>query len=145
MNRYELIAMSIFSGPSAVSIVLPFVSTTSVYIELIPILYLICLLLFIRKRRWMLRSLPTWTQISFNGLGIEILYKGDNVIWTWPWHRQWKGQKLGPWISLGFTGTGEWGDARFWTLKQLDGQWDLYFKAEADTAKLWDNACDPWL
>jgi len=63
--------------------------------------------------------------------GIWFPYKGDEVLWTWPWRRDrgdgWKG---GPFISVGFSGTGEFGDARFNSLKELDEMWDDYFNAE---------------
>lgn len=62
---------------------------------------------------------------SADSLGIEFWYKGDIVIWTWPWRRY----NRGPFISLGFSGTGEWGDARYWTLDELDREWDMYFDA----------------
>lgn len=62
---------------------------------------------------------------AFDKHGIEFWYRGDTVIWAWPWRR--KG--LAPFISLGFSGTGEWGDARYWTLKELDEQWECYEKA----------------
>jgi hypothetical protein len=53
-------------------------------------------------------------------VGVEFWYKGDTVIWTWPWRR--KG--LAPFISLSFSGNGDFGDARYWTLKELDDAWE---------------------
>lgn len=63
--------------------------------------------------------------ISIDSLGIWFPYKGDEVVWTWPWRR--KG--LAPLISLTMSGTGEWGDARYWTLKELDNVWEMFYKA----------------
>lgn len=64
-------------------------------------------------------------KISVDRLGIQFGYHGDDVIWTWPWKRDGRGA----YISLGFTGTGEWGDARYRTLKEIDDEWDNYFEA----------------
>lgn len=52
--------------------------------------------------------------------GIEFVYKGDTVIWVFPWKRTIKGQK---WISLSF-------EAGFKSLKELDKCWEGYFEAE---------------
>lgn len=65
---------------------------------------------------------------SADFIGIEFWYRGDTVIWTWPWRR--KG--LAPYISLGFTGTGSLGDARFWTLGEIDATWKGYEEACAN-------------
>jgi len=69
--------------------------------------------------------------ITIDRGGIWFPYKGDEVLWTWPWRR--KG--LAPFVSVGFSGTGEWGDARFWSLKELDSQWEAYFNAEEKHAE----------
>ena len=64
--------------------------------------------------------------------GIWFPYKGDEVLWTWPWRRREReGDNRGkaPFISVGMSGNGEWGDARYWTLKELDKDWDEYFAA----------------
>lgn len=59
--------------------------------------------------------------------GIWFPYRGDTVIWIWPWRRgKLKGR---PWISLGFTGNGEFGDARFASLAEIERQWEDYSKS----------------
>jgi hypothetical protein len=64
---------------------------------------------------------------SVTRLGVEFPHNGDAVIWLWPWQRDGKPK----FISLGFTGTGEWGDARYNTLAESDRAWAGYFDAEA--------------
>lgn len=74
---------------------------------------------------WVVRLL--FSQID--NLGITFPYKGDVVIWLWPWKRTGvEGDKWAsaPYISLSFTGTGEFGDAKFWTLRELDELWDKF-------------------
>lgn len=66
-------------------------------------------------------------RIRLSRLGLEFPHRGDSVIWLWPWQRAGKGK----FISLGFTGNGEWGDARFGSLAELDRAWEDYFAAEA--------------
>lgn len=70
--------------------------------------------------------------ITIDRGGIWFPYKGDEVLWTWPWsRRERKGDNRGkaPFISIGFSGNGEFGDARFWTLKELDQSWEEYENA----------------
>lgn len=79
-------------------------------------------------KHWIVRAIFC----SVDGLGIWFPYNGDEVLWLWPWERQEReGDNRGkaPFISLGFTGTGEWGDAKYWTLQELDRHWDEYFEA----------------
>lgn len=52
--------------------------------------------------------------------GVEFIYKGDPVIYLWPWHR---GPDARPWVSIGLSGTGEFGDARFHSLAEMDRVW----------------------
>ena len=76
---------------------------------------------------WIVRLL--FSQVD--SVGVEFPYKGDVVIWLWPWKRtgppddKWA---KAPFISLSFTGTGDFGDAKFWTLKELDELWDNFAK-----------------
>lgn len=66
---------------------------------------------------------------SIDKYGILFPYKGDEVIWTWPWRR--KG--LAPFISLSFSGDGSFSDARYWTLEELDKARRRFFE-ECDRA-----------
>lgn len=63
------------------------------------------------------------TYFYFDKLGFWFLYKGDEVGWIYPWNRPSKNKK---WISLGFSGNGEFGDAYFGSLKELDEMWNSY-------------------
>jgi hypothetical protein len=56
---------------------------------------------------------------SIDYLGVEFYYKGDSVIWLWPWKRTSKNRK---WLSISF-------ECSFNTLKELDEYWDGYEKA----------------
>jgi len=70
--------------------------------------------------------------ITVDRAGIWFPYRGDEVLWTWPWRRREReGDNRGraPFISVGFSGNGDFGDARFWTLKEMDKEWDGYFDA----------------
>lgn len=58
--------------------------------------------------------------IRVDRVGIDFAHAGDTVIWTWPWRRN----GLPKYISVGFSGTGEFGDARFHTLAELRKAWD---------------------
>lgn len=60
-------------------------------------------------------------------LGIEFTHNGDDIIWLWPWKRT-DDRKY---ISLGFTGTGQFGDAKFKTLEEIDAQWEDYFRVSS--------------
>lgn len=64
--------------------------------------------------------------ITINRAGIDWWYKGDTVIWTWPWRRNDKPK----WVSLGFSGNGDFGDARFVCLADVDLAWAGLFDAE---------------
>lgn len=51
--------------------------------------------------------------------GIEFSHGVDRVLWLWPWRRQ-----GGPaFISIYLSGTGEFGDARFASLRELRDAW----------------------
>jgi hypothetical protein len=60
-------------------------------------------------------------------LGLTFAYKGDEIIWLWPWKRGDKPHL--PWVSLSFTGNGDFGDARFPSLKAIDKAWHEYAEA----------------
>lgn len=64
---------------------------------------------------------------------IVFWYKGDEVWWKYPWKRK---NKNDVWISLGFSGTGEFGDAIYPTLKSIDNAWDDYLKFEKE---IWER------
>jgi hypothetical protein len=57
---------------------------------------------------------------------IAFSYKGDEVWWKYPWKRK---NKEDVWISLGFTGTSEFGDAIFPDLKSIDDLWHEWEEA----------------
>jgi hypothetical protein len=59
--------------------------------------------------------------MGFDKIGFDFYYKGDTVIWSW---------KKKKWISCGFSGNGQFGDACFNTLKDLDNEWNKYFGYE---------------
>lgn len=59
--------------------------------------------------------------LSFNKRDLEFQYKGDTVIWLYPWVRPEREKRF---ISLTFSGTGEFGDACYASLKELDKEWD---------------------
>lgn len=71
-----------------------------------------------------------WRQyllISLTRSGIEWNHKGDDVIWLWPWRRgKIKGK---PFVSTIWSGTAEWGDARYVSLAAMDKEWELCNKA----------------
>ena len=80
--------------------------------------------------------------ITIDRGGIWFPYKGDEVLWTWPWtRRERKGdnRRKAPFISVGMSGNGEWGDARYWTLKELNRDWDEYFTACEKASKRVDE------
>lgn len=60
--------------------------------------------------------------ISYSNHILWCYYKGDEAGWNF---------KKKYWISCGFSGTGEFGDACFLSLKELDGQWNEYFEYES--------------
>ena len=62
--------------------------------------------------------------LSFDKIGFDFWYKGDEVIWSW---------KKKKWISVGFSGTGEFGDVCFNTLKDLEAEWNNYEKIYSRT------------
>lgn len=77
------------------------------------------------KRRWAQTPLRfLWA--SVDRFGITFFYKGDDVLWTWPWRGE-VSRRL-PFISIGFSGTGEFGDARFKSLAELDAAWAVFFR-----------------
>lgn len=86
---------------------------------------------------WRLANTPVkWLFVSVDSLGIEFFYKGDTVIWLWPWRRKDKRLKF---VSVNFSGTGEFGDALFRSLKDLDEAWLDYEKSCAELPDNIDN------
>lgn len=65
-----------------------------------------------------------WITIFFHKYGVEFPWRGDWVIWTWPWNNRNERSVRGKFISVGFSGTGEFGDARFKSLESIDDAWD---------------------
>jgi hypothetical protein len=64
--------------------------------------------------------------IKFLKRGILFSRKGDEIIYVYPRYRK---TKMHKWISLGFSGNGDFGDAYFPSLKKMDEEWDAYFEA----------------
>jgi hypothetical protein len=62
--------------------------------------------------------------LGFDKIGFDFYYKGDTLIWSWKQKR---------WISVLYSGTGEFGDACFDTLKDYDN-----FGKELDSV-FWDE------
>ena len=65
-----------------------------------------------------------WLFCSIDNLGVQFWYNGDEVIWLWPWKR--RGYKY---ISILASGTGEFGDATYNSLKEIDNFWAEYEEA----------------
>lgn len=63
--------------------------------------------------------------MRYDSLGVEFHYCGDCVIWIWPWKRKGKPKYL----SILASGTGEWGDARFESLRDIRNFWHDFQKA----------------
>lgn len=61
--------------------------------------------------------------LKIDKFGIDLWYKGDTLIWIFPWKRKNKELK---WISLTFSGNGDFGDAKFKSLKELNNYWDEF-------------------
>jgi hypothetical protein len=59
-------------------------------------------------------------RVLLNRFGVEFPWNGDIVIWLWWWRRD----GLPKYISVGFSGNGDFGDARFHTLAEIDAAWD---------------------
>lgn len=70
--------------------------------------------------RWLWRLVRLCLHVSVDRIGIEFTRNGDTVIWLWWWRRN----GLPKYISVGFTGNGNLGDARFNTLAEIDKAWD---------------------
>lgn len=73
-------------------------------------------------KKWAYHPSTAWLFAEPHRWGIDFPYKGDEVMWTWPWRRN--GQPK--YISLAFSGTGEFGDARFNTLQEIDAAWGAF-------------------
>ena len=71
------------------------------------------------KRIALQRLVRLSRRVSFDRLGVEFPWNGDTVIWLW-WCRR---NGLPKYISVGFSGNGDFGDARFNTLSEIDKAW----------------------
>jgi len=71
---------------------------------------------------------PPWCFLfsSFDKYGIEFPWKGDTIIWSWPWRHT---DRKARFISMNFSGTGEFGDACFNSLKDIDQEWEEFANA----------------
>ncbi len=76
------------------------------------------------KRLWA-NTWKKWLWASASRTGVEFHHKGDQIIYVWPWKRVNKEHKF---ISLCFTGNGEFGDVSFKSLAEIDRQWDEFNK-----------------
>lgn len=65
-------------------------------------------------------------RISFDSLGIEFPWKGDTIIWVYPWRRKGKPK----YISILLSGNGEFGDVRLNSLKEIDKIWEKIYPYE---------------
>ena len=81
---------------------------------------------------------------SIDSTGLTFPYYGDNVIWTWPWYEPEARRGEGKYISLGFTGTAEWGTSRFKTLKDLRVMWDRFYEEVAKVRIVSDGRPKWW-
>jgi hypothetical protein len=57
---------------------------------------------------------------KLDGSGIWFGREWDEILYVWPWKRNGKGK----FVSLLASGTGEFGDASFSSLKELDQFWE---------------------
>ncbi|MEK6884627.1 MAG: hypothetical protein AABY22_33650 [Nanoarchaeota archaeon] len=74
-----------------------------------------------------------WFFADFDKFGIWFWHNGDEVCWNWPWRNKNEKKRF---ISVSFSGTGEFGDARYSSLKELDKNWDDYDLATKEMEKL---------
>ena len=65
--------------------------------------------------------------LRIDKFGIDFWYKGDTVIWILPWKRKNRKER---WISMGFSGTGEFGSAYFSSLAEMDKLWNEFMSYE---------------
>jgi hypothetical protein len=54
------------------------------------------------------------------------------VLWLWPWHDR----TFGKFISVGLSGTGQFGDASFTSLAAIDEAWEGFYSALIEGPKL---------
>jgi hypothetical protein len=73
-----------------------------------------------KRANWVQRLVRLCRRVSFDRLGVEFPWNGDTVIWLWWWKRN----RLPKYISVGLSGNGDFGDARFHTLAGIDAAWD---------------------
>lgn len=77
-----------------------------------------------------------WLTADVHLSGIDFAYKGDILIWLWPWKRsgrnRGKGKGLAKYVSITASGNGEFGDGRFYSLKEVD---KFLFDLEMEIAK----------
>ena len=62
----------------------------------------------------------------FDRIGFWFFYHGDEVGWIYPWRRK---NKEGKWISLFFSGSGQFGDAVYKSLRDIDNEYECFIKA----------------
>jgi hypothetical protein len=65
--------------------------------------------------------------VTFDRIGIEFYHRGDDIIWLWPWRCRHDPRRF---ISLGFSGTGEFGDAKFYSIYEIDCLWEKFYEYE---------------
>ena len=73
-------------------------------------------------KHWVVRAIFC----TIDKYGIWFPYKGDEVMWKWPWRRK---HDPRPFVSLVFSGNGEFGDAAFWSLREIDDMNQMYDEA----------------
>jgi hypothetical protein len=65
--------------------------------------------------------------LQFGKSGIWFWRQGDEILWLYPWARKkYQGKKY---ISMLFSGDGSFGDAAFYSLKEIDKTWGEYVDA----------------
>ncbi len=74
-----------------------------------------------RQAQWE-RLLDTPAGLLFtvtDSTGIWFSYRGDEVLWLWPWRREGRGA----YVSVCASGNAEFGDVHFSSLKEMDEYW----------------------
>ena len=72
-----------------------------------------------KQPSWHQRLVRLVRKVSIDKLGVEFPWNGDTIIWLWWWKRN----GMPKYISVGFSGNGDFGDARFHTLAEIDAAW----------------------
>lgn len=71
--------------------------------------------------------------LGFTSKYFEFWYKGDNILWLWPWYKKEQSSRF---ISLLASGNGEFGDATFSSLKEIDKFWEEYYEASNNNSNI---------